>query len=329
MEHYFLNGLAESTRKAYGSAKKRYTVFCNNRGLPPLPAPEHQLCQFVSHLADNKLCHSTLKCYLSAIRHFHIAEGYGDPNISSMARLEQVMKGIKSLQARAVGPNRCTRLPITPDLLLRMKESWQRAGAAQDNAMLWAASTLCFFGFLRSGEITVPTESGFDEGAHLSFKDVTVDCISNPQMLKVRIKASKTDPFRLGVDIFVGRTGTVLCPVSAVLAYMALRGAGPGPFFQFRDGRPLTRACLVTKIKEAISAAGVDCAAYSGHSFRSGAATTAAKQGIGDATIKTLGRWKSNAYQLYIKTPRHQLAAISRQLVADPPNLATAMERKS
>ena len=55
--------------------------------------------------------------------------------------------------------------------------------------MLWAAATLCFFGFLRSGEITVPSETVFDEGAHLTFEDVTVDCITNPQMLKVKIKA--------------------------------------------------------------------------------------------------------------------------------------------
>ena len=44
--------------------------------------------------------------------------------------------------------------------------------------------------------------------------------------------------------------------------------------------------------------AGIDFVPYSGHSFRSGAATTAAKQGISDATIKMLGRWKSSAYQL-------------------------------
>jgi hypothetical protein len=234
--------------------------------------------------------------------------------MSSMARLEQVLKGIKSLQAKAAGPAKSMRLPITPDLLRKMKQSWEGMGATGDNLMLWAAVTLCFFGFMRSGEITVPTETSYDEGAHLSFTDVTVDCIRNPQMLKVRIKASKTDPFRIGVDIFVGKTGNVLCPVSAVLAYMALRGPGPGPLFQFRDGRPLTRTRLVQKVKEAISAAGINCAPYSGHSFRSGAATTAAKQGISDATIKTLGRWQSNAYQLYIKTPRQQLAAISQRL---------------
>ena len=133
-------------------------------------------------------------------------------------------------------------------------------------------------------------------------------------MLKVRIKASKTNPFRLGVEIFVGKTVNALCPVSAVLTYMANRGPGPGPLFRFVNGSPLTQACLVTKEKEAISAAGIDPTPYSGHSFRSGAATTAAKQGISDATIKTLGRWQSNAYQLYIKTPRHQLVAISQHL---------------
>lgn len=41
----------------------------------------------------------------------------------------------------------------------------------------------------------------------------------------------------------------------------------------------------------------IDSSKYSGHSFRSGAATTAAKRGLGDATIEMLGRWQSNAYQ--------------------------------
>ena len=96
----------------------------------------------------------------------------------------------------------------------------------------------------------------------------------------------------------VGRTDKAMCLVSAVLAYMAVRGPGPGPLFQFQDGRFLTRARLVMEVKEAISAAGVDSSPYSGHSFRSGAATTAARQGIAEATIQKLGRWKSSAYQL-------------------------------
>ncbi len=66
--------------------------------------------------------------------------------------------------------------------------------------------------------------------AHLSFDDVTVDSFSNPSTLKVRIKASKINPLRVGVDVYVGKPGDVLCPVPAVLAYMVARGKNPGPF---------------------------------------------------------------------------------------------------
>lgn len=249
-----------------------------------------------------------------------MAEGYRDPNICNMARLEQVLKGIKSIQAKS--SKKPTRLPITPELLRKMRQVWMRGNGSGswDNIMLWAASLLCFFGFLRSGEITVPTDADFNEGAHFTFNDISVDCTENPQVIRVRIKTSKTNPFRVGADIFIGRTDNDLCPVAAVLAFMALRGPGPGPFFRFRDGKPLTRPRLVAKLKESIQAAGVNCAAYLGHSFRSGAATTGTRQGIGNATIKMLGRWKSSTYQLYIKTPREQLAAVSRALACPPSN---------
>ena len=145
-----------------------------------------------------------------------------------------------------------------------------------------------------------------------------MDNTRSPKILRVHIKASKTNPFRVGVDAFVGRTDNDLCPVSTVLAYMSIHGPGPGPFFRFKDNKPLTRPRLVAKLREAILATGVDCTAYSGHSFRSGAATTAARQGISDSTIKMLGCWQSSAYQLYIKTPREQLAAVLQSLANVP-----------
>ena len=82
VERYFLHGLAESTRKTYNLAKRRYSEFASKHGFQPLPASEHQLCQFVSYQAEGKLCHSTIKCYLSAVRQMHVAEGYGDPRMS-------------------------------------------------------------------------------------------------------------------------------------------------------------------------------------------------------------------------------------------------------
>ena len=47
------------------------------------------------------------------------------------------------------------------------------------------------------------TDSGYDEGAHLCFDDITINSLQSPKVLKVHLKASKTDPFCVGVDVFV------------------------------------------------------------------------------------------------------------------------------
>ena len=52
----------------------------------------------------------------------------------------------------------------------------------------------------------------------------------------------------------------------------------------------LSRECLVKRVRQALAPSGLDVAQYSGHSFRIGAATTAASVGIEDSLIKTLGR---------------------------------------
>jgi len=57
---------------------------------------------------------------------------------------------------------------------------------------------MCFFGFLRSGEIVVLKDNEYDKTVHLSYRDVKVDSTVNPSYLEVRIKASKMDPFRKG-----------------------------------------------------------------------------------------------------------------------------------
>ena len=81
----------------------------------PIPASEHQLCQFVACLAIEKISHSTIKCYLSAIRHLHVAVGQGDPRICDIARLEQVLRGGYTQAKEKRNPK--ARLPISIDLL--------------------------------------------------------------------------------------------------------------------------------------------------------------------------------------------------------------------
>ena len=117
--------------------------------------------------------------------------------------------------------------------------------------------------------------------------------------------------------VYLGTTGADLCPVAAMLDYMVRRGNHLGPMFLFENHRALTRARLVTELREALQTAGYDPQKYAGHSYHIGAATTASLCGIQDSTIKMLGRWQSSAYTLYIKTPPSSLIPISKQLVTD------------
>ena len=180
--------------------------------------------------------------------------------------------------------------------------------------MLWAAVCLGFFGFMRAGKFTVPADIAYDPTAHLNTEDISVDGKANPSMARIKLKKSKTDPFRQGVDIYVGRIFGQVCPVATILDYLAIRGPGTGPLFMFVDGRFLMWDRFVTRLRGASTAAGVDCSQYAGHSLRIGAATTAAQKGIKDSTIKMLGRWQSSTYLLYIRTSRGQLARVSATL---------------
>ena len=150
----------------------------------------------------------------------------------------------------------------------------------------------------------------YDLEANLSEGDVVLDDLVNPTVVRVHIKASKTDPFRRGVYVYLRATGNDLCPVAAVSAYLVVHGRHPGPLFKFVLGTPLTREALVRRLRSALSYFDVDVSQYSGHSFRIRAATTAALE---DSLIKTLGRWQSTAYQLYVRLPRERLARVSKR----------------
>ena len=172
---------------------------------------------------------------------------------------------------------------------------------------------MAFFGFLRAGEITVPSLKEYDPEGHLSVGDVALDSQTDPAVVTVHIKESKTDPFRKGVYVYLGRTENDLRPFTAISAFLAVRGAEAGPFFHFTSGAPLSRELFVRQVR-ALKPWGIDEKKYLGHSFCIGAATAATAAGVEDSLIKTLGRWESSAYLTYVRVLRDQLASISKRL---------------
>ena len=161
----------------------------------------------------------------------------------------------------------------------------------------------------------LPSQSVFKPRLHLAWGDMAVD---NPQatgMVRFHLKQSKTDQFGRGANVILGRTGLDICPVAAILAYVAIRRDRQGPFFLTTKKAPLTKQAFVEEIRK-VRALELPEDSYAGHSFRIGAATSAAFVGIEDSTIQLLGRWQSGAFLRYIKTPHEQLAAMSMALAS-------------
>lgn len=144
-----------------------------------------------------------------------------------------------------------------------------------------------------------------------------MDSRTDPTKLELHIKGSKTDQWQKGTRLLVGQTDSHVCPVKALLTYVAGRGFQEGPLFISLDGSLFTQQQLIESLCSTLTKAGIDCTHYSGHSFRIGAATTAAVKGISDATIQTLGRWSSDSYRSYIRLLHGELTHISAQLVQD------------
>ena len=181
---------------------------------------ENILTHFVAFLYREGLKVGTVKSYLAATHYTQITLGLGNPHMENMSKLEYMIQGVKRLTS---GPTRA-RLPITLPLLAKLRGVWYAGQSKRDAMMLWAAATMCFFGFLRVGEVMVPSNLAFDPSMHLLVADISVDSHSGPTYIAVNIKTSKTDLFRRGVTIYLGRTHGQICLVAANLAYVVERG---------------------------------------------------------------------------------------------------------
>ena len=97
--------------------------------------------------------------------------------------------------------------------------------------LLRAAFHTTFFLFYRSGEITVEQKNLYDSSCHLSYSDLTVNNPSDPSIISLLIKKSKTDQGRKGEKVYLGTMGDSQCPIAALQAYLSVRESNPGPLF--------------------------------------------------------------------------------------------------
>lgn len=272
------------------------------------PSQEVTLIYFVSHLAEY-----TIKVYLAAIQNLHV-EFNCNLNFADMPRLQNTLRGIK----RTLGLSRRNRLPITLFILESIFKLLTPSHCLDiDTVMLWAAFSLAFFGFLRCSELTCNGQ--FDRNVHLTREDFAFfPNIVSPQHMTVRIKKSKTDPFRQTSTITIASSRSNVCAVAATRDFLLQTPDSfpQSPMFQFKDGTPLSRRTLASNLHTLLELCGLQPNNYNTHSFRIGAATTAAAAGLPAWLIKILGRWRSDSYQRYIHLPQATILQVPTTMVA-------------
>ena len=274
-----------------------------------LPASEGTLVYFASYLARS-VRHSTIKLYLAAVRNLHITAGYNDP-LKGKLLLRKVLRGILRFQ----GEKKIRRQPVTPRMLSSIRPVLQAWLSPRDFSMVWAAFTLAFFAFLRCSEFTYLGVRKFRPHFDLSTDCVTFQPnLACPQYMTVQLKSSKTDVFRHGQSLTVARSSSTICAVMAMRDYFLLARPQTGPLFYFQSGRYLTRGVVSHLLQDSARFAGLPYQCLKGHSFRIGAASVAAAAGLPDWLIKVLGRWSSDCYQLYIRTPQSVLHSVAPKM---------------
>ncbi|XP_071116817.1 uncharacterized protein [Haliotis cracherodii] len=251
---------------------------------------------------------ATVKNYLAGIRFVYLRAGIDTcldhPTAPSMSRLQTLLRGYKKLHISSTKK----RLPITYNILTCIVAALRNGVfGAHDDLVMEAMCSLAFFGFLRCGEFTCA--KSFDPEVNVCIKDVVL----HPSQAKcaVNLKTSKTDPFRQGVTVNVFATSGSCCPFSSMRLLMFVRlqcGAKPcDAMFTDRGGLPVARSAFLSWLNIVLCRIGLNPSLYSGHSFRIGAATTAAHVNIQDHMIKTLGRWSSDCFTRYIRTPEDDI----------------------
>ena len=127
---------------------------------------------------------------------------------------------------------------------------------------------------------------------------------NSPFYMTVHCKFSKTGSFGGGHTLYLFSTHTLTCPVAAMKKYFSLKKHDPlAPLLCLEDGTTLTHSKFVKTLYSVLQKLGFQPTIYTGHSFRIGAATTAAATGLPDYLMKAPGRWSSECYIQYIHTP--------------------------
>lgn len=233
-----------------------------------------------------------MKLYLSGLKSYQLDLGI-ECSMFSDPRLERTLQGIKRDHNE---PDRRDRTPLTRTCLIQILSVL--GNNSYNDAVIRAAFTLAFAAFLRVGEFTY-RQTDIDTGPlfrnwFLTKNSIQLKELRGKEFIELTLPASKTDPFRQGIQLTIVASNDTGCPVNAMKYLRSIDTHRPqfAPLFcvGIHEQQPFTREYVVQTLQGLAITAGLGRGAWNGHSFRRGAATWAVAVGIGEAEIQMLGR---------------------------------------
>ena len=280
---------AVNTVRAYKSDFEDFGLFCAKNGFKTLPTNPETVSLYLTYLSSKDVKISTIKRRLVSISVIHKMKGhYLD---TKHPIIIQNFMGIK----RRKGVNQKGKKPLLINDLKRIIDLINQQSEPDIKKLRNKALLLIGFagGFRRNELIS------------LNFEDLEFVF----EGLKINIKRSKTDQFGEGFTKGIPYFENYLyCPVKNLKNWLNISKIKKGPVFvRFSKGSKISNIRLTDQsvaliIKEYLTKAGIDSKNYSGHSLRSGFATSAAEGGAEERSIMAMtGHKSTEMVRRYIK----------------------------
>ena len=283
------NSKANNTVRAYKSDFNDFGLFCAQNGFKSLPSEPKIVSLYLTHLSTKDAKMSTLKRRLVSIGVIHKLKGHY-LDTKHPAIIENIM-GIK----RRKGSFQKAKKPLLINILKKIinvidQQKKEEIKKLRDRSII----LIGFSGGFRRNEIV-----------SLDYDDL--DFV--PEGLKLSIRRSKTDQFGEGFTKALPYfDSSQYCPVVSLKKLLDLSKIRSGPVFRrFSKGSKLSENRLTDQtvallIKEYLNLAGIDSENFSGHSLRSGFATSAAESGAEERNIMAMtGHKSTEMVRRYIK----------------------------
>jgi hypothetical protein len=288
--------IEQSSAASYTSALQSYLSFCASHNFSPEPTPDTLsfFVVFMCHHIKPQSVESYLSGICNQLEPFH-------PSIRTICRHPLVTKTLAGCKKiRAVGVSR--KRPLTRVELGDVARQY-RLSTSHDDLLFVAILLTGFHGLLRLGELVWPDRKSLqDYRKVITHRSVRISQAS----VSFHLPGHKADRFFEGNQVILQQTSTPDDPMKPFLLYLQTRDLGfPfNPELWLRiDGTIPTRSWFMLRLRKLFAS---DVA---GHSLRSGGATALAEAGVPPHLIQAIGRWASDAFQIYIRKHPVLLAA--------------------